>query len=101
MTICDGCYPMEKIENLHVREVGEALKGLGRERLNESDASFLIAPEIVEWLKAAGFHEANGTNLLDHCDTSWQLFGVCFCPVNSASFFCSVIHSSEDRFGAV
>ena len=92
---------MKKIENLHVREVAEALKGLGCERLNESDASFLITPKIVLWFKATGFHEANGTNLLDHRDTSWQLFGVCFRPVNSASFFCSAIHSSEDRFAAV
>jgi hypothetical protein len=57
---------MEKVENLDVREVREALKGVGIEPFRQTDACLFAAPEIVFGVRTNCFDETNGFHMLDH-----------------------------------
>ena len=61
---------VEEIENLHMREVGDALKRFRRELIRESTASSFLSPKIILGLQASRLHEANRANLLDYRSAS-------------------------------
>jgi hypothetical protein len=62
---------VEMIQNLDVREIGNAPQHFRGKPLSETDVCFFSTPEVVFRLGTDGLDEASGLDLLDHSNPSW------------------------------